>query len=198
MDGPEFIAMVAREKHTYGPTHDTDAFILSGEAHVGENCYITTEYGPLESTIISIKTYSGYVLDATWNSPCIMTLRNLSDGITIPYAGIISDRKLLPGDVANMPLKLFVDDVYNANTDFMKGIVVVGKIMQGTIRMWDKVKIGNEHSSISAIVGGIERFTKLLEESHYGQSVGILLYRAPENVLDIIEKGMWMEADDCL
>lgn len=196
MDSPGFIAMVTREKHTYGSINEFDAFILSGEAHVGEKCYITTEYGPLESTIISIKTYSGYVLDAPWNSPCIMTLRNLSDGITIPHAGIISNRKLLPEDVSKMPLRLYVEDVFNVNADFMKGISVGGRIMQGTVHMWDKVKIGNEHSSISAIVGGIERYTKLLEESHYGQVVGILLYRAPEDVLDIIKKGMWMEADN--
>ena len=56
----------------------------------------------------------------------------------------------------------------------------------------------NQNSAFSMIADYEGDVTKLLEESHYGQSVGILLYRAPENVLDIIEKGMWMEADDCL
>lgn len=195
MDSPGFIAMVTREKRTYGPINEFDAFILSGKVLAGEKCFITTEYGPLESTITSIKTDSGYVLDAPWNVSCIMTLRNLSDGITIPHEGIISNRKLLPEDVSKMPFKLYVDDVYNIDSDFMKGITVVGRIMQGTIHIWDKVKIGNEHSSISAIVGGIERYKNLLEESHYGQLVGILLYRAPEDVLDMINKGMWMEID---
>lgn len=195
-DNPQFIAMVTREKRTYGSINEINAFILSGKAHAGENCFITTQYGLQESKIIGIQTISGYALDVSWNSPCVLTLKNITDGIIIPYDGIISDIKLLPEEVANMPLKLYVEDVFNVNTDFMKGIVVYGKIFQGTIRMWDRVKIGDRQRSISAVIGGIERFKKLLEESHYGQCVGLLLYRAPESVLGMIKKGMWMMPDD--
>ncbi len=195
-DNPQFVAMVTRMRRTYGPINEINAFILSGRAHVGENCFITTQYGLQESKIISIETISGYALDVSWNSHCVLTLKNLNDGVIIPYEGIISDIKLLPEEVANMPLKLYVEDVFNANTDFMKGIVVCGKIFQGTIRMWDRVKIGDGQRVISAVVGGIERFKKLLEESHYGQCVGILLYRAPDSILDMIKKGMWMVPDN--
>lgn len=184
----KFMAMVTHERHTYGSINEISAFILSGKVHAGENCFITTQYGLQESTIISIKTISGYALDVSWNSPCILTLKNLSDGIKIPYEGIISHTGLTQEDVAGMPLKLSVDAVYNSNIDFMKGIVVAGRIFQGTIRMGDRVKIGDGQKSISAVIGGIERYKKLLEESHYGQCAGILLYRAPENILDIIKK----------
>ncbi len=195
-DNPQFVAMVTRERRTCGPINEIKTFILSGKAHVGANCFITTQYGSQESKIISIETISGYALDVSWNSHCVLTLKNLNDGVIIPYEGIISDIKLLPEEVANMPLKLYVEDVFNANTDFMKGIVVCGKIFQGTIRMWDRVKIGDGQRVISAVVGGIERFKKLLEESHYGQCVGILLYRAPDSILDMIKKGMWMVPDN--
>lgn len=197
-DNPQFVAMVTRMRRTYGPINEINAFILSGRAHVGENCFITTQYGLQESKIISIETISGYALDVSWNSHCVLTLKNLSDGVIIPYEGIISNIKLLPEEVANMPLKLYVEEVFNVNTDFMKGIVVCGKIFQGTIRMWDRVKIGDGQRVISAVVGGIERYKKLLEESHYGQCVGILLYRAPDSIFGMIKKGMWMVPDDGL
>lgn len=197
-DNPQFVAMVTRMRRTYGPINEINAFILSGRAHVGENCFITTQYGLQESKIISIETISGYALDVSWNSHCVLTLKNLSDGVIIPYEGIISNIKLLPEEVANMPLKLYVEEVFNVNTDFMKGIVVCGNILQGTIRMWDRVKIGDGQRVIPAVVGGIERYKKLLEESHYGQCVGILLYRAPDSIFGMIKKGMWMVPDDGL
>lgn len=197
-DNPQFVAMVTRMRRTYGPINEINAFILSGRANVGEICFITTQYGLQESKIISIETISGYALDVSWNSHCVLTLKNLSDGVIIPYEGIISNIKLLPEEVANMPLKLYVEEVFNVNTDFMKGIVVCGNIFQGTIRMWDRVKIGDGQRVISAVVGGIERYKKLLEESHYGQCVGILLYRAPDSIFGMIKKGMWMVPDDGL
>ena len=68
---------------------------------------------------------------------------------------------------------LTVEDVFTITN---RGVVVVGKISDGSLSVGDKVEILRQDGSKSpAVVGAIEKFRKMQQTANKGDNVGILL-----------------------
>ena len=81
--------------------------------------------------------------------------------------------------------EMIVEDIFSI---LGRGIVVTGKIISGSIKINDEIKINN---SISAKVKDIEMFRKKLDEAKAGDNVGLILENIEKNQInqgDILTK----------
>jgi len=69
---------------------------------------------------------------------------------------------------------MIIDDVFNITG---RGVVVTGKIINGTLQVGDSINIRNSASitGISSTVTGIEQFRKSINIANAGEFVGMLL-----------------------
>jgi hypothetical protein len=92
---------------------------------------------------------------------------------SVPGLGLPAPPGMDAGVAEGDTFLMVVDDVFNIPG---RGTVVSGRIARGVIRPGDQVELVGDHDRrVPAVVGGVERFRKLLDVAHAGDNVGVLL-----------------------
>jgi elongation factor Tu len=103
---------------------------------------------------------------------CTEDERKIGRGSISELIKVLDDHQMPPRPL-QLPLMMPVENVYNITG---RGVVVTGKIEQGTVKIGDNVEVvGINPTPVAGQCTGVEMFRKILDVGEAGENVGICL-----------------------